>query len=205
MSSSSQHHLKPVDIRNASIEELQDGADRIDNYLATMGPSHTDRATILNAKCMVYYVKWKKFREPQDVAEAVQAGLAAAAALLPNDASKGSVFSNQAVSLKGHFQYSNHVEDLDDAIKYGRLVLTCFAQGSHQWKTTNANLCDMICERSCFYRTKEAPDEACEFLEQSSTPGVLTESYESSRLAFLLAVLVYRFETTGCIKTLSEV
>ncbi|KAL3296728.1 hypothetical protein RB213_009002 [Colletotrichum asianum] len=126
MSSSSQHH-KPVDIRNASIEELQDGADRIDNYLATMEPNHPDRAAILNENGMV-----KKSREPQDVAVAVQAGRAAAAALLPNDAGNGSVFSNLAVSLKGHFRYPNLVEDLDDAIKYGRLVLTCFAQGSYQ-------------------------------------------------------------------------
>ncbi|KAF0318864.1 hypothetical protein GQ607_013823 [Colletotrichum asianum] len=110
MSSSSQHH-KPVDIRNASIEELQDGADRIDNYLATMEPNHPDRAAILNENGM---------------------GRAAAAALLPNDAGNGSVFSNLAVSLKGHFRYPNLVEDLDDAIKYGRLVLTCFAQGSYQ-------------------------------------------------------------------------
>lgn len=81
------------------------------------------------------YVKWKKSREPKDVAEAVQAGRAAAAALLPSDASNRSVFINLTVSLKGHFRYSNQVEDLDDTIKYGTLVLTCFAHGSHQWNS----------------------------------------------------------------------
>lgn len=204
MSSSYQPRDKPVDIRNASMEELQDGADRIDNFLATMKPGHPDRAAILNDKCTVYYVKWTKPGVPEDVVKAVQAGQAAVEALTPNDTSKGPVFNNLAASLKGLFRYSGKAEDLEDAIKYGKLVLKCFAHGTHQWRAANANLCDMICDKGCFYRTKESLDEAFEFLGQAGAPGILRTFYESSRLSYLSAVLVSRFEATGSVQDLEK-
>ncbi|KAF3802216.1 hypothetical protein GCG54_00012463 [Colletotrichum gloeosporioides] len=196
--------IKPVDIRKASIEKLQDGADRIDNFLATMDSGHSDRAAILNDKCTVYYVKWKKSGVPEDVVKAVQAGRAAVEALTPNETSKGPVFNKLAASLKGRFRYSSQAEDLEDAIKYGKRVLTCFAHGTHQWRAANANLCDMICDKGCFYRTKESLDEAFEFLEHAGAPGIQPTFYESSRLSYLSAVLVSRFEATGSVQDLER-
>ncbi|OHE92593.1 hypothetical protein CORC01_12104 [Colletotrichum orchidophilum] len=197
MSNSAQSNYQPID-SYSSIDGPRDGVFGNNAELNDANPSHQEKATKLNEQCEFYLKRWLDFKNPNDVAEAVRAGRAAARALTPHNTISGRVLGNLAASLSEMFRHSHNVEDIDDAIENGKLALKCLNSGEPAWNSVYSNLLEMVYQKGARGRTAQSLDEAIDFMEQEGDPGdTMPSSRESKRLTCLSTLLSHRFECTG--------